>query len=238
MTTCGGDSEPVLIPDGDAAEQPAAAMDSRRGAPRTVVRDVVVSLLSFAVVAGAILAVQFIRNRDSGETVAALGVPSGDYTAVRLGIVAGGSTKIGSEAPLFQLSSPDGQVIRLDGLRGRVVLLNFWATWCSPCRQEIPDLVKLQTDWGDSVRIVGVDLQESAADVGAFATRLQMNYPLALDRDGEVASFYKIKGLPTTFFLDSQGVIRDLRIGVLRPQVAICIADSIERGQHNPGDCR
>jgi thiol-disulfide isomerase/thioredoxin len=197
-----------------------------------------VSLLSLAVVAGVIIAVQFIRNRDGGETATAGGIPSGDYTSVKLGIVAGGSTKIGSQAPLFQLPSPDNSLIRLSDLRGKVVVLNFWATWCVPCRREIPDLVNLQTEWGDSVQIVGVDLQETPVDVMAFATRLQMNYPLALDFNGEVALSYKIKGLPTTFFLDGQGVIRDLRIGLLNPGIARCIVSDIERGKHDPSDCR
>ena len=231
------DPEAEPASDGDSERSPATT-GVQRDAPHTFVRDGAVSLLSLLLVTGAIIAVQFIRNRDSGSTAAAVGLPSGDYTAVRLGVVAGGDTKIGSQAPLFQLSTPDGQVIRLGDLRGGVVLLNFWATWCAPCRQEIPDLVKLQNDWGESVRIVGVDLQETPADVAAFATRLQMNYLLALDFNGEVASSYKVRGLPTTFFLDAQGVIRDVRIGVLRPQVATCIVNNIESGQHDPGDCR
>ena len=210
----------------------------RRVLSHVFTRDVAVSFVSLAAVVAAIVAVQFIRNRDSAQPVAAIGLPSGDYTAVRLGVVANGDTKVGGQAPLFQLSGPDGQVLRLSDLRGKVVLVNFWATWCAPCRQEIPDLVQLQRDWGDKVQIVGVDLQETPADVSEFAARLQMNYLLALDKDGAVASSYKIKGLPTTFFLDQDGVIRDLRIGVLRPKVATCIVDDIERGKHDPGDCR
>lgn len=229
--------EPELTARDDTKGSPVTTIRRRRP-PYTLARDVGVSLLSLAVVAGAIIAVQFVRNRDGGETAAAVGIPSGDYTSVRLGVVAGGDTKIGSQAPLFQLPSPDNSLIRLTDLRGKVVLLNFWATWCAPCRQEIPDLVKLQKDWGDSVQIVGIDLQETPADVAHYAGLFQMNYPLALDFNGDVASVYKIKGLPTTFFLDAEGIIRDLRIGVLRPQVATCIVTSIERDQHNPSDCR
>jgi cytochrome c biogenesis protein CcmG, thiol:disulfide interchange protein DsbE len=232
--------EPLLAPGGGDAGPPPAAETVPEERPQRFIRDVAVSLFSLAVVAGGIFAVQFVRNRDSAQTAtaAAVGLPSGDYTAVRLGVVAGGDTKIGGPAPVFQLSAPDGQMFRLSDLRGKVALVNFWATWCAPCRQEIPDLVRLQKDWGDSVRIVGVDLQETPADVAAFATRLQMNYSLALDFNGEVASSYKVRGLPTTFFLDAQGIVRDLRIGVLRPQVATCIVNDIERGKHDPGDCR
>ncbi len=229
--------DPAVAPasDGGVDEGSQARTRAPRGSSYTFVRDVAVSLLSIAAVVLAIVAVQFIRDRDDGGMV---GVPSGDYTAVKLGVVADGSTKIGSQAPLFRLPSPAGQVIRLSDLRGKIVLVNFWATWCVPCRREIPDLVNLQAEWGDRVQIVGVDLQETPADVVPFATRMQINYPLPIDFNGEVASSYKIRGLPTTFFLDGQGVIRDLRIGLLDPNVARCIVSNIERGQHVPSDCR
>lgn len=235
-TDMGPEPEPAPAPPGSTDASPESPL-SRRGDSHTLVRDAVVSVLSVAAVVLAIVAVQFIRKADGGGTAAAA-VQNGDYSAVKLGIVGDGSTKIGSQAPLFQLPSPYGQVIRLSDLRGKVVLINFWATWCVPCRREIPDLVNLQTEWGDGVQIVGVDLQETPDDVVRYAEVMQMNYPLALDFNGEVASSYKIKGLPTTFFLDGQGVIRDLRIGILSPDLARCIVSGIERGQHNPSDCR
>ena len=70
----------------------------------------------------------------------------------------------------------------MDDLRGKVVLVNFWATWCSPCRYEIPDLIKIQDRYGDHVQVIGVSLDEGGADiVNAFADELQMNYPVVMD---------------------------------------------------------
>lgn len=229
--------EEEAVPETDPDPAPADTPPERER-DHPIFRDILISLLSVALVAGAIVVVQLVRNRGGAGSAVAAGLPSGDYTAVRLGVVGNGSTKIGSEAPAFQLTVPSGELIRLSDLRGKVVLLNFWATWCSPCRREIPDLVRLQNQWGGSVQIVGIDLQETPSEVSAFAGQMQMNYPVPLDSDGQVASYYRIRGLPTTYFLDPQGVIRDIRIGLLRPEIATCIVDGIERGQHNPSDCR
>jgi len=217
----------------EEATSPAPVVRRRK---RQAVRDAAVSLASILVVVGAIAFIQLLRSQDAG--LASSEIPAGNYTAVKLGVVGGGSPRLGSPAPLFQLPVPDGKLVSLSESRGKVVLVNFWATWCVPCRQEIPDLVTLQQGWSDRAQIIGVDLQETPADVTNYANVMGMNYPLPIDFNGTVASTYKIKGLPTTFFLDAQGVIRDIRIGILKPQVATCIVDDIQRGQHDPDNCR
>jgi cytochrome c biogenesis protein CcmG/thiol:disulfide interchange protein DsbE len=115
------------------------------------------------------------------------------------------------EAPPFTLETLDGPDVRLRDLRGEVVVLNFWATWCPPCRREIPDFVQLQRELGDEgVQFVGVALERSAGpeEVRAFADRMDINYPIGLD-DGTIAQTYGgVRTLPTTFVIGPEGHIR------------------------------
>ena len=96
----------------------------------------------------------------------------------------------------------------------------------------------LQEGWGESVQLIGVDYYESAGAVQEFAANYSLNYPLPLDTDGRVTGSYKLTGLPETFFLDGEGVIRDHRIGQLRPEIARCIVEGIQAGNHKPEACR
>jgi peroxiredoxin len=117
-----------------------------------------------------------------------------------------------SAAPDFELTASDGKVIRLADLRGKVVLLNFWATWCPPCKAEMPDLNALQRKYGadrDFV-VLGVNDEESAADVIAFAQREGIAFPLLLDPDGRVIEkLFDVRYLPTSMIIDRDGNIRD-----------------------------
>jgi cytochrome c biogenesis protein CcmG, thiol:disulfide interchange protein DsbE len=115
-------------------------------------------------------------------------------------------------APDFELTASDGQVIRLQDLRGKVVLLNFWATWCPPCKAEMPDLNALQQKYGaerDFV-VLGINDEEGAADVAAFAEREGIAFPLLLDPDGRVIEkLFDVRYLPTSMIIDREGNIRD-----------------------------
>lgn len=200
-----------------------------------------VAVLAIAIVVVAILIIQELKaglGANPGPAISSAGGGSDGFTPVQLGVVGKGSVAIGDKAPRFQLQDPEGNVIRLEDFRGRQVLVNFWATWCAPCRREIPDLIRLQQEWGAKAQLIGVDLQESPDVVAEFAARFGINYPLPLDRDGAVFTSYKLTGLPETFFLDADGVVRDHRIGLLRPDVAKCIVTGIERGDHEPKACR
>jgi peroxiredoxin len=116
-----------------------------------------------------------------------------------------------TEAPTFALRTLSGETFRLEAHRGEVVVLNFWATWCPPCRREIPDFVSLQKDLGDQgLQFVGVALERSAGpeEVRAFADKMGINYPIGLG-DGSIAKKYGgVRGLPMTFVIGPDGKIR------------------------------
>ena len=117
-----------------------------------------------------------------------------------------------SPAPDFELTASDGKIVRLKDLRGKVVLLNFWATWCPPCKAEMPDLNVLQRKYGadrDFV-VLGINDMENAADVIAFAEREGIAFPLLLDPDGRVIKdLFDVRYLPTSMIIDRDGNIRD-----------------------------
>lgn len=216
------------------SDQPASKVARRRRAGRDPVKDLLIPIAAIVVVVGAILAIQRLRDPDLSGT----NVTFGEFSPIQLGSVGGGRPQLGELAPGFQLPDVDGEAVRLDDFRGRPVLLNFWATWCVPCRKETPELVDLQTDWGADVQIIGVNYSELPEAVVKFDDEFGINYPLALDRSGKVTGSYKLTGLPESFFLDSEGVIRDHRIGQLRPAIALCIMDGIRAGDHEPKSCR
>ena len=209
----------------------------RKRGGRDPVRDLLVPLLAVAAVVCAIILVTWAREREA-KSVARPSFASGSYSTIELGSEGGGKPNLGEAAPGFQLLDTDGRVIRLEDFRGRPVLINFWATWCIPCRKETPELIALQSEWGDTVQVIGVNYSELPDAVRAFSADFKVNYPLPLDRSGEVTASYKLSGLPETFFLDADGVVRDHRIGQLRPDVARCIVAGIQAGPHKPEECR
>ena len=130
------------------------------------------------------------------------------------------STEIGRAAPDFLLATPDGGQVRLSDLQGKPLLVNFWASWCTPCRQEMPEIVRAQT--AHSARgftVVGVDLQENTEQVRKFAQEFGMTFPLVIDRDGGVGAAWHIggpvQGIPSSYFLDAAGVVRGRVYGPL-----------------------
>ena len=128
-------------------------------------------------------------------------------------------------APDFTLSDLDGEMVSMDQFKGKVVLLNFWGTWCGPCRKEIPDFVKLSDKYGsDGLEIVGVTLTSgSPKKIKLFAKKWNINYTLLTDIDGSetqsVTGLYgqatgrRITGVPTTFLIDRDGYIRQKYVG-------------------------
>jgi len=114
--------------------------------------------------------------------------------------------KSSAEAPNFTLKDEKGEDVSLADYRGRVVLLNFWATWCVPCRTEMPDMVKLYDKLKDrGFVILAVDQQEDAQRVARFKAELGINFPTAVDETGRVGLRYGVRALPTTYVIDRLG---------------------------------
>ena len=122
----------------------------------------------------------------------------------------------GQRAPDFSLETLEGEKVSLSDYRGQIVLLNFWATWCAPCRAEIPAIEAILEARQDQPFVVlGVNYQESSGQVRAFAEELGMTYPILLDETGKVMQTYRAPGLPMSIVLDEQGVIQHRHPGLL-----------------------
>lgn len=125
--------------------------------------------------------------------------------------------QLGAPAPDFTLMDLDGQPWTLSQFRGKPVLLNFWATWCPPCRKEMPDLQRFAARYGDRVQLLGVNWDYQADDeVRAFLDEYNIAYPTLMDRAGEVIVRYRLTGLPVTFWIDEAGFIRGLWLGAMQ----------------------
>lgn len=134
-------------------------------------------------------------------------------------------------APDFALPTLAGDTFRLAEHRGKVVVLNFWATWCAPCRHEIPDFIALQRELGDAgVQFVGVSLDEEGFDVvRPYAEEMEINYPIVHDAGGVAVRYGGIRVVPTTFLIGPEGNVRGYAPGmvteeVLRPKLEELLA--------------
>jgi len=122
---------------------------------------------------------------------------------------------VGALAPDFTLQTVDGESLSLSDLRGKVVAVNFWATWCAPCRLEMPDLQARADRFPDRLAVLGVNFAETAEDVAAFREEVGIDFPLLLDPEADVQRIYRVLGYPTTFFSDQAGTIRFQHIGLM-----------------------
>ncbi|PJF36715.1 MAG: hypothetical protein CUN49_03985 [Candidatus Thermofonsia Clade 1 bacterium] len=134
-------------------------------------------------------------------------------------------TLIGSPAPDFELATPKGESLRLSEQRGAWLVLNFWATWCPPCRAEMPILQALHDSPSEAaralgtVRVIAINRDESAAAVQAFLDELKLSLPVALDPGGKVSNRYGVLSLPMTYFIDPEGIVRHRHIGKLTEEL-------------------
>ena len=183
--------------------------------PRSVFRRIVLPLL----VIGAIVAAIWWLESRGGDDVSPTGERYGPVelptalqtTGLEIGV------QEGNLAPDFLLGTLDGSEVRLSALRGQPVVLNFWATWCAPCRQEIPQFVAAYERFrNESLLVLAVNMQEGKSIARGYAEDFGMKFPIPIDVDGEVGDEYRLLGLPMTYFIDRGGVVRSVFTGPLQ----------------------
>jgi len=134
---------------------------------------------------------------------------SGDALTVATAQMPKNEPLTGSPAPDIVMTDENGRVTRLSELRGKPVLINFWATWCGPCRFEMPAMVEAyEKHKGEGLTILAVNVQEGAQEVKEFAKAFKMTFPITLDTKGQVIDAYGVRAMPTSIFVDRQGIIR------------------------------
>jgi peroxiredoxin len=122
--------------------------------------------------------------------------------------------RAGLAAPDFSLARLDGATVKLSDYRGKVVFLNFWATWCPPCREEMPSMNSLYRRYKDTDLVfLAVDLQESQNEVAAFVREAGYEFPVLLDSRGRAAALYGVQSIPSTFIIGRNGEIATAAIG-------------------------
>jgi cytochrome c biogenesis protein CcmG/thiol:disulfide interchange protein DsbE len=138
---------------------------------------------------------------------------------VRLATVSGGlavPAQIGDPAPAFTLTDLNGRPISLQALRGRPVIVNFWASWCGPCVEEMPLLERASAEHAsDGLAVVGIVFQDRAEAARAFAARIGASWPAAIDPGNAVAKAYGVDAPPASFFISRSGIVAGRQIGQL-----------------------
>jgi cytochrome c biogenesis protein CcmG, thiol:disulfide interchange protein DsbE len=110
---------------------------------------------------------------------------------------------------------------KLSALRGKAVMINFWATWCPPCKEEMPLFERYSQKYSGGLVLLGIDSGEDAAQVRSFINGMDLTYPILLDLEGDAVSQYYAKNLPSTFFVDSQGILRGQHLGLLTEDLLV-----------------
>lgn len=130
-------------------------------------------------------------------------------------VVARIAARVNFQAPDFVLTTTDAKSVALSDYRGKVVLINFWAAWCPPCRTEMPDLRDAAVAHSDNFVVLAINNGESAETAENFARLFNLQFPILLDSDGAVARKYNVQGLPTSFFVDRAGIVRAATMGAM-----------------------
>jgi len=137
--------------------------------------------------------------------------------------------RVGADAPDFSLTDLNDQTIHLKSLFGKPIVLNFWATWCGPCRIEMPMLDAFYQDHIEDIELLAINMQEKEQPVQAFAYEYNLDFPILLDLDAEVSTMYRIQGLPTTIILTSEGKISAIHVGVISENQLIGYLGKMEK---------
>ena len=122
--------------------------------------------------------------------------------------------RAGAPAPQFQLNSSSGKPLSLADLKGRIVLVNFWASWCGPCRKEMPLLEQLNRQYrSKGVTLVGVNVEPDSAAATDWLKATPVSFPILFDVDSKVSKLYQVEGMPNTVILDRKGNVRYIHRG-------------------------
>jgi peroxiredoxin len=177
---------------------------------------VVAALAAFTMLVGCGPGSPATKNEGTAGAAGSAGKPAATKPASSVAVGAG----VGDRAYDFELKDSSGNTVRLSDFKGKVVVLDFWATWCPPCRKEIPGFVTLQNGYkAKGVEVVGISLDDSWAPVGPFAKQYGINYTVVLGNADVAGRFGGIEGIPTTFVIDGDGVIRFRHMGYAPPEV-------------------
>jgi len=156
----------------------------------------------------------------------------------RSGTITAGGPKPGAAAPDFTLQSLDGKTVRLTDFRGKAVLLNFWATWCEPCKLEMPWFVELQKQYGpQGLEVLGVAMDDSGKEtVAKFAKDMGVNYPVLLGKESVGDEYGGLEYLPTSFYIDRDGKVVARVFGLRsRSDIEDWIKEALSRGSRVAG---
>ncbi len=133
-------------------------------------------------------------------------------------------------APNFTAQTLDGQTVTLADLRGKVILVNFWASWCPPCRAEMPAIENTSQAYKDQnfvVLAVNSTVQDSLVDARYFVNKNRLGFPILLDESGEITRLYHVQSLPTSFFIDGEGLVREVVVG--GPMAEVLLTSRVEK---------
>ena len=136
---------------------------------------------------------------------------------------------VGDQAPDFELDTLDGKTVKLSDFRGKRVMVNFWATWCPPCRAEMPDVQTFHEK--QDVTVLAVNLTEtekSNENITDFVKEYELTFPILLDKQIKVAGLYQIQPIPTSYMIDSKGIIRYKALGALQYEWMVAELDKMQ----------
>lgn len=177
-------------------------------APKRALPIGLIAILAAALFIGVGLAVLVLssNNASNGGMIA---IPTSSRTLIREGM----------PAPQFALNTLDGKPVALADLRGKAVLVNFWASWCPPCLEETPALIEAYNTLkkeNPNIEFVGIGTNDEKANLVKFAENNSIPYLVVDDGDGKVSDAYAVRGMPTTFFIDSAGIVRTVWNGEIK----------------------
>ncbi|HYM16881.1 MAG TPA: TlpA disulfide reductase family protein [Dehalococcoidia bacterium] len=186
---------------------------------RPFVRLLVAALL-LAALGGAAFALRSSRGGATPSPTPAARVVSGATATPEAGLgpLDGRAPVLKQPAPDLALRTADGELVKLSDYRGKVVWINFWASWCIPCKKELPDIQKLSDEFSSrGLVVLTVNYQEGVPDAKDFFAQLGVTLPILMD-SGSVYNAYRLRGLPDSFFVDRNGVLQAQQFGSFTPE--------------------